>query len=81
MGSTFLGRSYWGGKYNHSFRFLLIEHAFKYYNNVYIHMTHDNKRNQRATEKLGFTHVFDETLKFTNPIQLLGYRTYLVFNC
>ena len=76
MGSTFLGRQYWGGTYNHSFRFLLIDHAFKYYDNVHIHMTHDNKRNQRATEKLGFTHVYDETLKLHEHGKERTFMTY-----
>jgi len=62
MGSTFLEREYWGGEYNNSFRNLLIEHAFQYYDAIYIHITKDNTRNQRATEKLGFHYAFDETL-------------------
>ena len=60
MGSTFLIRECWGGNYNWKFRYMLIDYAFDYYDKVHIHMTHDNKRNIRATEKLGFTHVYDE---------------------
>lgn len=60
MGSTFLIRDCWGGDYNWKFRYMLIDYAFEYYDKVHIHMTHDNKRNIRATEKLGFTYVYDE---------------------
>ena len=76
MGGTFLGRQYWGGVYNRSFRFQLIEHAFEHYDSIYIHMTPDNKRNQRATEKLGFTYVGDETLKLYEYGKTRTFMTY-----
>lgn len=63
MGSTFLSRDYWGGEYNKAFRNLLIEHAFKTFDVIHIHMTVDNKRNQKATRKLGFHYAFIEDIK------------------
>lgn len=73
MGGTFLGQKYWGGKYNRAFRSLLIEHAFEHYTEIHIHITADNKRNRRATSKLGFTEAFSEV--FDN-----GY-TYVTYKC
>lgn len=73
MGGTFIGKKYWGGKYNYAFRSLLIEHAFEYYDEIHIHISEDNIRNRRATEKLGFTEEFKETFKN-------GY-TYITYKC
>lgn len=68
MGGTFLGKSYWGGKYNYAFRSLLIEYAFEYYDDIHIHITENNFRNRRATEKLGFKESFSEVFNNFNYI-------------
>lgn len=73
MGGTFLKKDYWGGKYNYAFRSLLIEYAFQYYDEIHIHITENNVRNRRATEKLGFHQSFSEV--FDN-----GY-TYITYKC
>ena len=62
MGSTFLTREYWGGSTNLAFRSLLLDHAFQYFKEVFIHISQDNERNHKATSKLGFTYVYDEEL-------------------
>ena len=67
MGSTFLAREYWGGKYNREFRYMLINHAFEHVDKIHIHISPDNPRNQRATEKLGFTHEYNEYVQLRRP--------------
>lgn len=53
IGWTFLGRDYWGGKYNRSFKSLMIEYAFRHFEYVLFHIDQHNFRSQRATIKLG----------------------------
>lgn len=73
MGGTFIGRKYWGGKYNYAFRSLLIDYAFDYYDKIHIHISENNIRNRQATLKLGFTEEFKEIFKN-------GY-TYITYRC
>ncbi len=53
IGWTFLGRNYWGGKYNASFKGLMIEYAFRYFEYIVFQVNKLNYRSQRAVEKLG----------------------------
>lgn len=51
-GWTFLSRKYWGGKYNKLVKNLMIEHAFKYVNNIIFYVAKHNIRSQKAVEKM-----------------------------
>lgn len=53
IGWTFLGRDYWGGRYNAEIKQLMLEHAFKFVNTVVFWIGADNVRSRRATEKIG----------------------------
>ncbi len=53
IGWTFLGRDYWGGVYNASFKSLMINYAFQHFDFVVFHIDQHNYRSQRAVEKLG----------------------------
>lgn len=53
IGWTFLGRSHWGGRYNGEMKRLMLEHAFKSVNRVIFIIGPDNRRSQRAVEKIG----------------------------
>ena len=53
IGWTFLGRAYWGGVYNASFKNLLISHAFQYVSYVLFNVDQNNFRSQKAVKKLG----------------------------
>jgi RimJ/RimL family protein N-acetyltransferase len=53
IGWTFLSRAYWGGKYNRSFKALMIEYAFKHFEYILFQVDRHNYRSQRAVEKLG----------------------------
>ncbi|TMM58153.1 GNAT family N-acetyltransferase [Maribacter algarum] len=53
IGWSFLGRAYWGGRYNRAFKQLMISHAMQNCNHVVFYVNSKNYRSQRAMEKLG----------------------------
>jgi RimJ/RimL family protein N-acetyltransferase len=53
IGWTFLARAYWGGKYNGEMKRLMLEHAFTSVNRVIFVIGPENRRSQRAVEKIG----------------------------
>ena len=53
IGWTFLARSYWGGTYNKEMKQLMLEHAFKYVNNVIFLVGIHNFRSKQAVIKIG----------------------------
>jgi RimJ/RimL family protein N-acetyltransferase len=53
IGWTFLARSHWGGVYNGEMKRLMLQHAFKFVNNVVFVIGIQNFRSQKAVEKLG----------------------------
>lgn len=57
IGWTFLARSYWGGRYNGEMKHLMLEYAFRWVNRVSFIIGPDNRRSQRAVEKIGGVRV------------------------
>ena len=57
IGWTFLARSHWCGVYNGEMKRLMLEHAFKFVNNVIFVIGTQNFRSQKAVEKLGAVRV------------------------
>ena len=53
IGWTFLARRYWGGHYNRELKQLMLDHAFKFVENVIFYVGENNIRSQKATEKIG----------------------------
>jgi RimJ/RimL family protein N-acetyltransferase len=53
IGWTFLARKYWGGRYNQELKQLMLNHAFKFAENVIFYVGENNIRSQKATEKIG----------------------------
>lgn len=53
IGWTFLARKYWGGRYNREMKQLMLNHAFKYVDDVVFFIGENNIRSQKATEKIG----------------------------
>jgi RimJ/RimL family protein N-acetyltransferase len=53
IGWTFLARKYWGGRYNRELKQLMLDHAFKFVENVICYVGENNIRSQKATEKIG----------------------------
>jgi N-acetyltransferase len=65
IGYTFIARSHWGGATNREMKRLMLDHAFKWANVVWLHIGKDNWRSRKAAEKIGavFTH---EEIKVIN---------------
>jgi N-acetyltransferase len=53
IGWTFLARAYWGGRYNGEMKRLMLDHAFRLVDRVLFVIGPDNRRSQRAVEKIG----------------------------
>src|SRR5271156_5673416 len=53
IGYSFLDRPFWGGLYNKEMKRLMLEHAFKFVNNVVFCVGPKNLRSQKAMEKIG----------------------------
>jgi RimJ/RimL family protein N-acetyltransferase len=53
IGWSFLARSYWGGKYNREVKRLMLNHAFRFVDNVVFLIGPTNVRSQKAVEKIG----------------------------
>ena len=57
IGWTFLGRRYWGGRYNGEMKRLMLEHAFKTVAQVLFIIGPENRRSRRAVEKIGAVYL------------------------
>ena len=53
IGWSFLARACWGGRYNGEMKKLMLEHAFRSVKRVIFVIGPDNRRSQRAVEKIG----------------------------
>lgn len=53
IGWSFLARAYWGGRYNGEMKRLMLEHAFRRVCRVIFIIGPENRRSQRAVEKIG----------------------------
>ncbi|TFH79354.1 GNAT family N-acetyltransferase [Pseudomonas kribbensis] len=62
IGYTFLVRAKWGGETNRELKQLMLEHAFKVYDTVYLHIAPSNIRSQKAAMKIGAVHLYDAEL-------------------
>jgi N-acetyltransferase len=61
IGWTFLARSHWGGAFNGEMKRLMLRHAFRYVENVIFTVGPQNRRSQRAVEKIGGVRVESRT--------------------
>jgi N-acetyltransferase len=57
IGWTFLARSHWGGSYNREMKHLMLAHAFRFVRRVVFRVGPNNRRSQRALEKIGASYV------------------------
>jgi RimJ/RimL family protein N-acetyltransferase len=53
IGWTFLARSCWGGACNGELKQLMLRHAFRFVRSVVFFVSAQNRRSQRAMEKIG----------------------------
>ena len=75
IGWTFLGRDYWGGRYNREMKDLLLAHAFQFVESVVFLVGETNFRSQKAIEKIGAIKVGTTTRGYGNhpPARSLKY--------
>jgi RimJ/RimL family protein N-acetyltransferase len=66
IGWTFLARKYWGGRYNREMKKLMLNHAFKFIENVVFFVGETNFRSQKAMEKIGAIKVGTATRAYGN---------------
>jgi RimJ/RimL family protein N-acetyltransferase len=53
IGWTFLARSHWGGRHNGEMKRLMLDHAFRFVNQVVFLIGPKNLRSQKAVERIG----------------------------
>ncbi len=53
IGYTFIARDHWGKEYNKALKSLMLDHAFRFVENIVFHIGANNIRSQKAIEKLG----------------------------
>src|ERR1700741_3225245 len=53
IGYTFLAKDHWGSVYNPALKSLMLNHAFKFVDQVIFHIGANNIRSQKAIERLG----------------------------
>jgi len=66
IGWTFLARKYWGGQFNAEMKRLLLNHAFKFVENVVFFVGETNFRSQKAMEKIGAIKLGTATRAYGN---------------
>jgi N-acetyltransferase len=66
IGWTFLARKYWGGRYNAEMKRLLLDHAFRFVENVIFYVGENNVRSQNAIEKIGAIKIGLVTRRYGN---------------
>ena len=66
IGWTFLARKYWGGRFNAEMKRLLLNHAFKFVENVVFFVGETNFRSQKAMEKIGAIKLGTTTRAYGN---------------
>jgi N-acetyltransferase len=57
IGWTFLARSRWGGRYNGEMKRLMLDHAFRFVDQVVFLIGEGNWRSRKAVEKIGGVHI------------------------
>jgi RimJ/RimL family protein N-acetyltransferase len=66
IGWTFLARKFWGGRSNAEMKRLLLNHAFKFVENVVFFVGENNVRSQKAMEKIGAIKIGTVTRTYGN---------------
>jgi len=70
IGHTFLSCKYWGGVTNSQLKQLMLNYAFKHFNNVWFHIALSNIRSQKATQKIGAKFSHEGISKLTGKPEL-----------
>jgi RimJ/RimL family protein N-acetyltransferase len=73
IGYTFLARSHWGTTYNKALKELMLDHSFKFVDNVFFHVGAINVRSQKAIERLGAKKVDEIEMEYYGEPKKLNY--------
>jgi RimJ/RimL family protein N-acetyltransferase len=76
IGYTFISRACWGSTYNRALKTLMLDHAFRFADNVIFHIGVNNIRSQKAIEKLGAQKMAIQEMRYygENVIPNFVYR-------
>jgi RimJ/RimL family protein N-acetyltransferase len=76
VGFTFLARPFWGSTYNRSLKKLMLDHAFRFVDEVLFHVGEKNIRSQKAMEKMGAENLgpMEISLPGNPPVMHVLYR-------
>jgi RimJ/RimL family protein N-acetyltransferase len=76
IGWTFLGRAYWGGRFNGEMKQLMLAHALETFPRVIFRIGADNVRSRRAIEKIGGTQIdwHEEGVVFDRKVIHVAYE-------
>ena len=73
IGYTFLARDHWGTTYNRAVKSLMLEHAFRFVENVIFHIGAYNIRSQKAIERLGAKKISELEMNYYGEQQQLNF--------
>jgi RimJ/RimL family protein N-acetyltransferase len=73
IGYTFIAISHWGRGHNKVIKELMLEHAFKFVNNVIFHIGSNNIRSQKAIAKIGANKIKEEEIAYYGEASKLNY--------
>ena len=76
IGWTFLGRAYWGGRFNGEMKQLMLAHALETFPRVIFRIGANNIRSRRAIEKIGGTQIdwHEEGIVFDRKVIHVAYE-------
>lgn len=70
IGFTFLVRDHWGGRTNRAMKTLMLTHAFRHFEAVWLHIAPGNLRSQTATARIGARFIYDAELNIGGKVSL-----------
>jgi RimJ/RimL family protein N-acetyltransferase len=73
IGYTFVGREFWGGKYNFAMKHLMLQYAFKFVENVIFHIGACNTRSQIAITRLGANKFEEREIAYYGENKAMNY--------
>ncbi|CAM3639973.1 acetyltransferase, ribosomal protein N-acetylase [Flavobacterium saliperosum S13] len=77
IGYTFYGRNYWGSSCNPLVKKLMLEYAFQFVDKVHFHIGAENRRSQKAIERLGAVKVREIEVAYHGEPKKLNFE-YLI---
>lgn len=74
IGYTFLAKDHWGTTYNKAAKSLMLNHAFRFVDNVIFHIGANNIRSQKAIERLGAKKIAEIEMNYYGEDQQLNFE-------